>query len=110
MKRNVWLLTLMWLWLGLACEDVSVAGTEGKDLLGSCSDIDHCNDNTKNCGEDGVDCGGPCDLCTDLCGDGTCTAPENCNNCPFDCTDCGACGDGECQPQETPANCPDDCS
>ena len=46
----------------------------------------------------------PCDPAAPHCGDGTCSALENCRLCPIDCTACDAiCGDGYCDTGETAA-------
>jgi hypothetical protein len=49
------------------------------------------------------------------CGDGNCTAPENCETCPADCgcelgltCDAGACVEGDCTPDCTGKECGDD--
>jgi len=42
------------------------------------------------------------------CGDGRCSAPEDCNSCPGDCGSC--CGDGRCSPPEDARSCPRDCN
>jgi hypothetical protein len=44
-----------------------------------------------------------------MCGDGTCTPPEDAQNCPQDCVVDPQCGDGICTPPETPMTCPQDC-
>jgi uncharacterized repeat protein (TIGR02543 family) len=41
------------------------------------------------------------------CGDGTCTADENANSCPVDCT--AECGDSYCTHDENAATCSNDC-
>jgi cysteine-rich repeat protein len=54
--------------------------------------------------------GTPCPPGLPRCGDGTCTANEDCNICPADCGACaGKCGDFHCDSGETHANCPNDC-
>jgi cysteine-rich repeat protein len=45
------------------------------------------------------------------CGDGTCSALEDCRMCPTDCVTCpDRCGDAVCDPAETAAACPGDCT
>jgi len=41
------------------------------------------------------------------CGDGRCSAPEDCNSCARDCGSC--CGDRRCAPPEDCRSCPGDC-
>jgi cysteine-rich repeat protein len=43
------------------------------------------------------------------CGDGACTAVEDCHTCASDCTCTPLCGDGYCDPPETATTCPGDC-
>lgn len=44
---------------------------------------------------------------SESCGDGTCAADENVNNCPVDCP--AVCGDNYCTHDETALSCPEDC-
>ena len=46
----------------------------------------------------------------DFCGDGSCSADENCATCPADCGNC--CGNGQCETlfTETELTCPADCA
>ncbi len=51
-----------------------------------------------------------CATTTPRCGDGQCSAFEDCNICPADCGVCsGTCGDFSCGVGETASNCPNDC-
>ncbi len=72
------------------------------DGLTGCEDPDCWQACTPACSP-GVTCanGAP------TCGDGTCSAAENCFMCPGDCTCAVTCGDFVCEPGET--NCPGDC-
>ncbi len=64
--------------------------------------------------------GGACDesvdLCTSVCGDGTCNFGEDCNGCPTDCPSfslpTAQCGNGLCEAGdgEDCVNCPADCN
>jgi len=54
--------------------------------------------------------GAPCDASAPKCGDGTCSAVENCRMCPSDCTCTAVCGDGFCDTGETQTSCPGDCT
>jgi cysteine-rich repeat protein len=80
--------------------------------------IDYDNDGKAGCAD--PDCWGVCTpLCppgvtcpagAPRCGDGVCTANEDCNLCPADCGACtGKCGDFHCDTGETHATCPNDC-
>jgi hypothetical protein len=51
------------------------------------------------------DCGALCASC----GDGVCSASENCRQCPSDCGACMVCGDLHCDQGETCSSCPGDC-
>jgi cysteine-rich repeat protein len=52
-----------------------------------------------------------CDAMAPACGDGACSALEDCRTCPTDCTTCpDRCGDAVCDPDETAAACPGDCA
>ncbi|MFT3698509.1 MAG: hypothetical protein QM831_35520 [Kofleriaceae bacterium] len=54
--------------------------------------------------------GTECDAAQPHCGDGTCSALENCRICPDDCGTCApVCGDNFCDPGETAQSCPGDC-
>ncbi|HTR51063.1 MAG TPA: hypothetical protein VMJ10_10185 [Kofleriaceae bacterium] len=81
--------------------------------------IDYDNDGNAGCAD--PDCWAVCTpLCppgvtcpagSPKCGDGTCSANEDCNICPTDCGACagGKCGDFHCDTGETHASCPNDC-
>jgi hypothetical protein len=83
------------------------------------STLDYDNDGFAGCLDD--DCWSVCTplcppgtTCTGLprCGDGTCTANEDCGICPADCGGAcpgGACGDFVCNAGETAVGCPNDC-
>lgn len=53
--------------------------------------------------------GTTCDATLPKCGDGACSAIENCRICPGDCACTAACGDSFCDSPETNATCPGDC-
>lgn len=46
---------------------------------------------------------------SDPCGDGTCSASEDCDSCEADCGPCPVCGDDVCEPDELCELCPEDC-
>jgi cysteine-rich repeat protein len=62
-------------------------------------------DGDRKIGCDDPDCSTRCIAC----GDGVCSALENCRLCPADCGTCQLCGDLLCDPGETTASCPGDC-
>jgi hypothetical protein len=76
-----------------------------RDTLSGCADPDCWAQCTPLCP--------PGTSCTGLprCGDGTCSANEDCAICPGDCGACtgGTCGDFHCGTGETAVNCPNDC-
>lgn len=50
------------------------------------------------------------DIQGEVCGDGSCVAPEDCNSCANDCGPCGpSCGNGQCESGETCSTCAQDC-
>ncbi|MBV8763010.1 MAG: DUF4215 domain-containing protein [Deltaproteobacteria bacterium] len=80
--------------------------------------VDYDNDGLAGCADDecwavckplcppGTTCAGT----APKCGDGTCSATEDCRICPADCGSCtGTCGDFNCDSGETHATCPNDC-
>lgn len=81
------------------------------DTLRGCADDDCWGYCTPTCVPDA-----PAASCSMVprCGDGVCTAVENCRFCPADCpvgtgTCTNACGDGYCDPGESTTSCPGDC-
>jgi len=80
--------------------------------------VDYDNDGLAGCADDecwsvckplcppGVTCAGT----APKCGDGTCSATEDCRICPTDCGACtGTCGDFNCDSGENHSTCPNDC-
>ncbi|HSN29300.1 MAG TPA: DUF4215 domain-containing protein, partial [Kofleriaceae bacterium] len=80
--------------------------------------VDYDNDGLAGCADDecwsvckplcppGVTCAGT----APRCGDGTCSATEDCRICPTDCGACtGSCGDFNCDSSESHSTCPNDC-
>jgi hypothetical protein len=64
------------------------------------------NDGDGKVGCDDPDCAASCATC----GDGICSAQENCRICAADCTCTAVCGDNFCDTGETAASCPGDCT
>ena len=90
--------------------DVDTAGATDGDVASCLCGDDLCS---VACGENYAAC--PADCLKATCGDGTCEAGENPNNCPEDC--CGFCGDGKCvgyicaeADPKSPSFCPADCA
>jgi hypothetical protein len=84
----------------------------------SLSDLDSDGDGLAGCAD--PDCwarcsplcppGSTCEPSWPHCGDGICTALEDCRLCPQDCSACPVvCGDGFCDAGETAQTCPGDC-
>ncbi len=81
--------------------------TDGDGLAG-CGDPDCWARCTPSCGPRTCDSTSPP---SPYCGDGTCSALEDCRICPADCTTCpDRCGDTVCDPAETADACPGDCT
>jgi hypothetical protein len=85
-------------------ENCFVTTDNDNDGLDGCADPDCWGTCTPGCLP-----GTTCDASLPKCGDGTCSAIENCRICPTDCTCTAACGDAFCDAPETNATCPGDC-
>lgn len=73
-----------------------------------------CGDGTCDAGENCDDCPGDCGACEadPVCGDGTCDESEDCESCEADCGECEPtveCGDGICDASEDCQGCESDC-
>ena len=76
-----------------------------------------CTDNILNQGEEGIDCGGPCEpckSCPETCGDkNSCTADECSAETGFECKHkviMPCCGNLQCESLESYESCPSDCT
>ena len=84
------------------------------DSVTGCDEVPIDCDDGDNCTADSCDTGSGCvnDPISPCCGDGDCTAGEDCNSCPADCITGGGtsgCGNGTCEPGEDCLSCPSDC-
>ncbi len=72
-----------------------------------------CGDGFCSADEDCDSCSFDCGECNSYCGDGTCDSDENCGSCSQDCGACPPpqeyCGDGTCNADESCSSCSQDC-
>jgi len=89
--------------------DIAAPDVGGPDA--SDAGVAPCGDGTCSATENCQTCPADCGFCPKNCGDKTCDGDENCKNCPGDCGQCPlGCGDGTCSAAtENCQSCPLDC-
>ncbi len=71
---------------------------------------DVCGDGVCSAAEDCGSCSADCGQCAPTCGDGVCNGSEDCGSCANDCGQCApTCGDGVCNGSEDCGSCANDC-
>ncbi len=88
------------------CRDINNCNNESKKIIESeeCDYDANCDDNIKNQGEEGVDCGGPCEPCP-TCNDGIMNQGEEGVDCGGPCEPCPSCFDALLNQDETDIDC-----